>query len=184
MVSLTGIPVGPCNPVTSCTGYFCGLWRATREFQLARACSSDSLPTLRMCNAHYKFVSEHYGFSKTQLASENFVDVFSLLARWQLDSVRISCRPFCYILSAKMDTVCLREFASIRLPIDYLFESTFNASWCFTANGEEQDLSTSFSQVEEAMEDMAKRITSSAVKCLEFTDLHFTDEMLEVCSFF
>lgn len=114
------------------------------------------------------------------MASENFVDVFSLLTRWQLDPVDISCRQFRHVISTKMDTVCLREFDFIRFATDGPRRSTFRADWWFTANGEKRDMSTISDQMEETLNDMAKRISSSAVTSLAFNAMDFTDDMLVV----
>ncbi|KAH7698236.1 hypothetical protein AAVH_34674 [Aphelenchoides avenae] len=124
----------------------------------------------------------NYHFSKTPLPSENFVDVFSLLGRWQLDPVDFTCRHFRYIVSTKMDTVCLREFESVRFVL--LDEETISVFWRFTENSEKDELREEFSNMEEAMEDTKKRILSSAVEYIEFWGLKFTDETLAVSSSF
>lgn len=134
--------------------------------------------------ALFQTSSQHHHFSKTPLANETFVDVFSLLTRWQLDPVDISCRQFRHIVSTKLDTVCLRELDTMQFTTNDHGQSTFIVNWWFTADGEEQDLSRSFSEMEEAMEDMTKRITSSAVERMEICPAVLTDEMLVVSSLF
>lgn len=121
-------------------------------------------------------------FRKTPLASENFVDVFSMLSRWQLDPVDLSCRHFRYIVSTKMDAVCIRKFDSIHLtnPFD---KETIRVTWQFTEDGEQEPLSLCFGKMEQAIEQTTRRVLSSYVGCFEFRHLDFADEMLMVTSY-
>ncbi|KAH7704952.1 hypothetical protein AAVH_27844 [Aphelenchoides avenae] len=117
--------------------------------------------------------------TKTLLASENFVDIFSLLSRWQLDPAIISCRQFGYIVSTMMDAVCLREFHAVDFVA--LNESTIEVKWHFSLNGEVVEavaLLTHHKKEKEAIMRITSRIRSSAVVCITFWRMVFADEWL------
>lgn len=141
------------------------------------------LSTCLTCSAYSALGSAFYNFSKSPLASENFVDIFNLLPRWQLDPVDISCPQFRYIVSTMKDTACLRTFESIRF-ISTSPAGPIRVNWQFAENIEKEDLSITFSEMDEALGDTKKRILSSAIGCFQFWDLYFADEMLVVSSFF
>lgn len=133
-------------------------------------------------------------FRKTVLASENLVDIFRQLSRWQLDILQISCRHFRHIVSTMLDTVCLRKFASFsieriesKIPnIPFrsvrsgLRLSIFSVRGELTKNGKTEYISIGFRELDDALEETSKQLASSAVESVDFYKLNFSTETLVV----